>query len=53
MATKENIKFFLIEKTRINENEANKYKEQMKIELRDIKKVKWKYKKKYTIKLKR
>ena len=42
MASKENIKVFLIEKNRINEKDAKKYKEQMNIELRDNKKVKWK-----------
>ena len=44
MASKENIKVFLIEKNRINEKDAQKYKEQMKIELRNNKKVKCKIK---------
>ena len=39
---KKNIKLFLIEKGRINENEAKIYKDELKIELRNIKKVKWK-----------
>lgn len=51
MGKKENIKLFLIEKGRINENEAKIYKDELKIELRNIKKVKWKDNQKYTIKL--
>lgn len=44
MASKENIKVFLIEKNRINEKDAKKYKEQMNLELRNNKKVKCKIK---------
>ena len=51
MGKKENIKLFLIEKGRINENEEKIYKDELKIELRNIKKVKWKDNQKYTIKL--
>ena len=50
MANKEKIKTFLIEKERIDENDAKIYKEQLKMELRYIKKVKCKNHLKNTIK---